>query len=99
MFSVQFGVCLHDVTSFFCQATYGVKTSIVVTSNDLLTVPVLLDTGAGPNLINKDLLQPAWTESVKSIQSSLLRTAIRKVMNVKKIVPLFLCIGDIHVRA
>lgn len=59
-----------DIVSFFCKEIYLVKNLIVITSNLLQTVVSLLDTGAGPVLINKVLLSPSWMEAVRSIQSS-----------------------------
>lgn len=55
VFNVQIDDVPHDVSSFFCKATYLFKISIVVTSNALLTVASLHDTGAAPNLIKNFL--------------------------------------------
>lgn len=98
-FDVPFDDGPNDVASFFQKVTYGVKLSIVVTLNALQTVASLLDTGTGPNLINKELLPPVWKESVKPIQSPQLRTVNRKVDSTEGIVPLFISIGDLLVRA
>lgn len=56
VFNVQFDDGSHDVESFFRQAPYGVKISIVATSNALLIVVSFLDAEAGQSLINRDFL-------------------------------------------
>lgn len=48
-------------------------------------------------MVVKDFLPPVLEESVKLIKELQLRTIIRKVVNVEGIVPLFICIGDLHV--
>lgn len=53
---------------FFRKVTHRVRIEIGVTSKVLTTVNSLLDTGANPNLINKDFLPLFWKKSAKSIQ-------------------------------
>lgn len=89
-FNVQFEDILHDAASFFRQPKYRVKISTGVSSNAILTVASLLDTDAGPNSINEDFLPAAWNESIKSIKSLQLWTAIHEVMNVEGTVPVFI---------
>lgn len=68
-----------------------------VTSNVLLTVGSLLDSGASPNLVSKDFLLQAWKDSIKSIQSLQLQAANGEVVNKEGIEPLLICIGDLGV--
>lgn len=85
--------------SYFCRAPYLVKVLISVTSNALLTMASLLDTGTGSNFIIKTFLLLAWKESVESTQSLQLLTASRKVVYEEGIVPLLIFSGDLPVRA
>lgn len=87
------------MASCFRRATYRVNILIGVTSNSLLIGTNLLSTGVGPNVVNKDLLPPAWREPVKTIQSPQLRTATCIAVDKEGIVSLFIIIGDLRVRA
>lgn len=57
----------------------------------------LLDTAAGPKLVNKDFLPRGRKEAIKSIKSPSLRTESRKVVNFEGVVSLCVRIGDFHV--
>lgn len=49
----------YDVASFFCKVTFGVRISVSISSNAMLTADSLIDTGAGPNIIGTDFLPTA----------------------------------------
>lgn len=55
--SVQWVGGPYDVASFFCIATYGVQISVEISATAMLTVTSLADTGASPNLVNKDFFR------------------------------------------
>lgn len=59
----------------------------------------LLDTGAGANSVNKDFLSCRWKESVILIKRPPLPTASREVVNAEAIMPLFVRIGVLCMRA
>lgn len=89
----------YDLTSFFRRATYRVQTSVVMSSNAMLTVESLFGTGPGPDLVNKDFLPPAWRESMESIKSATRRTVQRYVVSIEGTIPLFVHMGTLSVRA
>lgn len=97
-FSVQFGNGPHAVASFFRKVTYLFKILIGGMSNSSLTVKILLHTGAGQNVINKDFLPPALKHIVKSILSPQLQTASRKVVHIEGTMPLLICMSNQGVR-
>lgn len=88
----------HEVASFIRKPTCRVKISVAVSSNALLTVTGLLDTGAGLNLSNRGFQLQAWEDTIKSIRTLHLRISNSKFVNVEGIVPLFIQIGDLLVR-
>lgn len=55
----------------------------------MFTEASLVHVGAGPDLVNKVFLPPAWRRSMGTIKSPPLPTANRKIVSVKEIVPLF----------
>lgn len=59
----------------------------------------LLDMGAGPNPINKDLILHVWKDSSKSIKLLQLRAVNRKVVILEGFGPLFIHIGNLGVCA
>lgn len=61
-----------------------------------LTVMRLRRYIAGRNIINKDFIPAAWRESINAIKSLQLQMARHEVMDVKGIVSLFICIGDLR---
>lgn len=63
----------------------------------MLTVKGLVDTGAGPKLVIKDFLPPAWRVSIKIIQLPPLRTSNCEVVSVKVMGPLFVLMGNLRV--
>lgn len=58
----------------------------------------LLNTGGGPNVINKVFLPPFWKGSLNSINPLHLETANCEVVDVEGMVPLFIGIGHICIR-
>lgn len=87
------------MASFFCKTTYQVEISISATLNVLLSAASLLDMGAGPNLTNKDFQPPAWKESIRLIELPQLSSSIRDVLSIEGLGPLFICIGNLRLRA
>lgn len=77
-----------DVASFSRKETCLDWVWIGVLSNVLLTVISLIDTRDGSNLMNKDLLPPAWKRSDISIKAQQLRKANREVVNLEEIMSL-----------
>lgn len=59
----------------------------------------LVDTGPGPNQINKGFLTPAWKEPLKAIRLPPLRTETCKFLSIDWIVLLFVHTGDLLMRA
>lgn len=51
------------VVSFLCKMRYRVRISVNILSNTLLTLASLVNTGAAPNMHNKDFIPPAWRKS------------------------------------
>lgn len=88
-----------DVASFIRKATYCVRISVRISSNAVLTVASLLNTGARPNPVNKNFLQSAWRKSLKTIRSPPLRPANCEVGFVEVIVPLFVRMANLTVLA
>lgn len=78
---------------FLPQATNRDKISVGFTSNSLLTVQSLFDTGARPNIISEYSSPPTWRESAKFIELPELRTANQKVINNEGVVPLSVSTG------
>lgn len=64
VFNIQFDDGLPGVISFFCKATYCIKTSIGVTSNACLTTSSLLNTGTSLILISKAFISQASENSI-----------------------------------
>lgn len=88
----------HDVVYFFRKPTFPVQISIDGTSNVLLTVAILLDTGASLNLTNKESLQSAWKEAIEPIKVHKLWMVNSQVVNVEGIIYLIIHIGNLRVR-
>lgn len=57
--SVQLADGPYDAVLFICKETYCIQVYVRISSNAILTVACLVDTGAGPNLVNKDFLSHA----------------------------------------
>lgn len=88
-----------DFMSFKSKATYRVWISTNVTSNDLLTVQILLDRDRSPNLIDEHFLWAVCNKPAQSTQSPQLQAANHKAVNREGILPLFTRIGDLCVCA
>lgn len=58
----------------------------------------LLDTGAGPKWVNKVFFLCCLKESIKPIRAPQFQTANHEVVNVEKLVPLFVEIGNLRLR-
>lgn len=89
----------YVIASFFRKPTYRVRISVGVTSQSMMTVASLFDTGAGPNLVNKSFIPRNWHRYVEPIEQPQLRTATREHVNVEGVIPMFVRIGDLRVRA
>lgn len=96
---VEFDIGSHDVASFFTKPTYQACLAVYITSRAMFVVTSLLDTGAGPNLVNNAFLPREWQRKVVSTPSPSLRTATRETVKVEGIVRTFVQIGDLRVRA
>lgn len=59
----------------------------------------LLDKGPGPNIANKEFLQPGWKTYIKLIIFTSLRTESPEVARIAGIVPLLAYIGDLRTHA
>lgn len=61
----------------------------------MFTVSSLVDTGAGPDLLYKDSLPPAWRRSMKMIESPPFPIENCQIVTVEGIVPLIACMDDL----
>lgn len=84
--------------TFFRKTTYSVNTFDRCYVKFPSTVGSVLDTGAGPNLIYKDLLLAAWKEAIRAITLLQLQLTSREVLETEVVVPLFIRTGDLRVR-
>lgn len=50
----------YDVLSFLRKATYCVRISVAISSNVTFTLAGFVDSGACPNLVDKNFRQAAW---------------------------------------
>lgn len=65
----------YDVASLFQKATQCLQICQGISSDAVLTMPSLSDTGAGPNLVSNEFVPPAWRESMEQIKLSPFRIA------------------------
>lgn len=75
------------------------RLSLGIKSIMLLRVASLLDTGAGPNLINESFLPNKWYDHIKSATPSNLRTANTETVNIDGMIPMLVRIGYLHAGA
>lgn len=50
----------YDAASFFRHKTYGVRISVGILADVMITQESFDDMGAGPNMVSEDILPPAW---------------------------------------
>lgn len=66
---LQYNGDWQDLMSLFPKTTYGACSFVDITPNMLLIVAILLDSFAGPTLLDKYLLPLEWKKYVNPIYS------------------------------
>lgn len=79
----------NEVGSFLCRSTYCVLYSIGIRERTLRTVVSLLNRGTGWTLIIKLDLPRLWYDHIKQDDSLNLHVAIRQVVHIDCIIPMF----------
>lgn len=74
---------LNFIASFFCNRTYWVLLRVDVTSQYMMLTESLLDTGAGPSLVNKSSIPQNQQKYVKPIKQPQIWAATLKHVNVE----------------
>ena len=87
-----------DIIALFQKRNYKIRISWGTKSNSLSPKTVVLDTGAGPNLVNRNDLPREWMKKIRLIRNVKLTSASRNAMNLVGVLPLFIRMGDLKVR-
>jgi len=84
--------------SLFKKRNYKIGISVGVQASITHPVTCVLDTGAGPNLINKDFLPPSWTDKIRPAQDPGLIAATRQAVSIEGVILLHVRVGELRVR-
>lgn len=77
---------------------YEVRITWETRINDQSILTVVIDTGEGPNLVDKSALPSEWIKRIQPLTNIRLKSAFRQAMNSIGVIPLFVQFGDLKVR-
>lgn len=86
---VLIGVLFTGV-DFFPNHKYKIRTCIGVHRSALYSMTCLVDTGAGPNIINEAYPRPDWESRTKRLDPPKLGTEIKELIEVQRIISVIL---------
>lgn len=89
---------IYGIPSFFRKLTYLVRITVGITSQAMMTVTRLLDSGSGPNLVSKSFLLHKSQKYVRPVKQPQLRTTNCEPVNLEGTVRMFVHIGNLHAR-
>lgn len=98
MHGVYSGTLVRTTLRHFLQGDLSCRISVDISSNFMVHVASLVNTGAGPNFVNTGFLRPEWRDSMKTIKSPPLGTANCKVASIEGIVSLLVHIGELRLQ-
>jgi len=81
----------------FRQKNYRVEATVTGPDGTTIRTPIVIDTGAGPNLVNYDWLTANWREQARDVDPPALRSANQEPMLVRQVVRLCVQMGDLPV--
>ena len=82
----------------FKKRNYKVRLTVGINSTVAHPVTSVLDTGAGPNLINKDFLPTQWHSNIRPMKDPGLVGATKQAVVMQGVILLHVCLGELRVR-
>ena len=88
----------NETINLFKSKNYKVSMSLGIRSYEMVPTISVMDTGAGPNLVDKRILPPSWLDRIRPSPVANLSAAANQPIPVEGIVNLHVRLGDLCVR-
>ena len=87
-----------EAIAMLSSRNYKLRMSWGINSKSLLPQTVILDTGAGPNLVDYGRLPEKWKKKIKKVKRVSMTSASKDKMNLVGVIPIVIRLGDLKVR-
>lgn len=85
-----------EIVELFQKGNYKIPLTVRMHQSSLHAILPTVDTGVGPNLVDRSFLCPSWRKHIRSSVKLRLKLPSNQTIHIKGIIELIFVVGDLH---